>query len=70
MTKLKRLIKQSGLSQGEVAELLGITETYLSMLVNGKRKPSGPLAAEIASLLGTTIEELNFFTPQLHKASM
>jgi DNA-binding XRE family transcriptional regulator len=44
MFDLARIIKlmrvNSNLNQGELAEILGVTKTYISLLENGRKEPS------------------------------
>lgn len=61
MSIVKRKIKLAGYTQDQFADMLKISRAYLSTIVNKKATPSPPLAKKIAELLGTTIEELNFF---------
>jgi len=58
MNALQRLIDDSPFTQGEIAEMLGITQTYLSLIVNEKKKPGRRLARDIADLFGKTADEL------------
>ncbi len=46
--RLTQIRKEMGLSQEEVAQALGITREYLSMLESGKRKPTMSLLQKIA----------------------
>lgn len=49
---------ESGLSQGEVAELLGVTQNTVSMWELGKKYPRKRNRAEIVSLYGKSEAEL------------
>jgi transcriptional regulator with XRE-family HTH domain len=62
MKKLSKWIKQKGFSQSEAAELFGITQSHLSLLLSGKRKPSIGLLKEIESI--TDIER-KYLRPDL-----
>ncbi len=46
------------MSQHDLAERIGITETSISRYVNGSRAPKAPVAIRIAKALGTTVEFL------------
>lgn len=48
---LKWFIDKSGMSQKEVAQAVGITETSMSRYVNGSRVPKAPLIAKIADVI-------------------
>lgn len=49
---------ESGLSQGEIAELLGVTQNTVSMWELGKKYPRKRNRAKIASLYGKSEAEL------------
>lgn len=55
---LKRERERHGLSQGELAEKLCISQAAVSMYENGITSPTVSLAVLIAQTLGTTCEEL------------
>lgn len=55
---LKRERMRSGLSQAELAEMLGVTQGVISMYENGSKVPTVPLAVKIAQTLGTTCEAM------------
>lgn len=59
-TDFKLLIAKKGISQKEFAEFIGISSTYLSQLINGKRKPSPSVAGKIAKGLNVNVEEIFF----------
>ena len=42
----------------QVADSLGISRGHMSMILNGKRMPSLPLARKIAQALGVSTDEL------------
>lgn len=48
---LKEKRKEQSLTQKDLASELGIDVSYISLLENGKRKPSVPMAKKIATLL-------------------
>lgn len=58
MTNFKIQRLNSGLTQGELAELLGITVTYISLMETGKKIPSARLGKQIADLFNTTYDHL------------
>lgn len=51
-TPLGRWAEKERYSQQELAKKLGVTPSYLSLLVNGLRVPSLGLAVKIADLTG------------------
>jgi putative transcriptional regulator len=58
---LKDLRKQKSVTQSTVAEFLGISVRYYSMLETGKRTPGFLLARRIADYYGVKIDDINFF---------
>lgn len=56
-TPLRLAIVQSGRSQREIAELVGISESRLSLIVNGLHCNDATRAA-IADALGRSVDEL------------
>lgn len=56
---IKKLRKLKNVSIKEVADLTGLTSSYLSMLENNKRKnPSSKTLEKIAYALGVSVEEI------------
>jgi putative transcriptional regulator len=58
MTPLKRLLFERQLTNRWLAEKTGMTETAVSLIVNGKRVPSLENALRIAGVLESSCEEL------------
>lgn len=56
--KIKRLYKSKGLTQDELAELVGITKANLNRIINKKSKPSLRTALKLAEVLETDINNL------------
>ena len=56
--RIADLLKQSGLTQRELADKVGITEVSLSRYISGNRTPKGPVIANIANALHTTSDYL------------
>ncbi len=56
--RIKSLIKDKGLKQKHICAQLGLAETYLSNVKNGKDKMTEERLIKIASMLGTTYEYL------------
>lgn len=59
--ELKTLREEHALSQGALAERLGVSRQTVNALETGKYDPSLPLAFRIAKLFGRPIEAI--FTP-------
>ena len=56
---MKSIMKQKKVSSRALAAAVGISETYVSYLLNGKKTPTLKMADKIASFLGVSIEELS-----------
>lgn len=54
---LKRLIKETGLTNEQFAQKIGISKHTLSKIENGKTTPSLPLAYIIAKQFGLNIND-------------
>ena len=57
-SRLRSLRKIQGLSLKQVAEIVGCTPSYLSMVENDKLDPSASRLKKIADALGSTIIQL------------
>ena len=55
---IRRLREEAGLSQGALAEALGVSRQTVNSLENGRYDPSLPLAFAVAGYFRTTIEEI------------
>ena len=55
---LRRLRREKGLSQEELADLASIHQTYLSGVERGKRNPTITVLQRIAGALGADIQDL------------
>jgi putative transcriptional regulator len=55
---IAELRKQKGISQKELAELIGITNWWLNHIESGKRNPSLVLAKNIAEKLDVSIKDI------------
>lgn len=53
--KLKHLIAMSGMSSKGMAQFVGITPAYASMIVNGSSYPSAVLAGKIVAKLNENL---------------
>ena len=56
--RVKRLRKEQGIKQTELADSLGISYQYMSMIETGKRQLSLSLLVDLANRLGATTDEL------------
>jgi transcriptional regulator with XRE-family HTH domain len=56
--KLKLLRRQHHLSQQQLANQLGIAESYIGHLENGKRKPGTEISIKIADFFGIALDAL------------
>ncbi len=56
--RLKETIKQSGMTQRELANAIGCTEAAVSHYLKGDRIPRTSVLTKIASALGTTADYL------------
>ena len=56
--RVKRLRKEQGIKQTELADSLGISYQYMSMIETGKRQLSLSLLVDLANHLGATTDEL------------
>ena len=56
--RIAALLRESGMTQRELAERVGATEASMSKYVRGEREPRAEVLANIATALGTTSEYL------------
>jgi transcriptional regulator with XRE-family HTH domain len=56
VNRIKYLLKKNNISQKELAEIIGTTETSISRYVQGHRIPKLPIAIKMAKALHTTAE--------------
>ena len=57
-TKLKRILFEREIPQAEIARAVGVTEAYVSYIVNGIKKPTADTLKRIADFLSVSEEEL------------
>ena len=55
---LKKFRKQQGLSQKELAQVVGVNQTMIAHIENGVKIPSLAVSLELAAALNTTDDEL------------
>lgn len=56
--RIATLLRSCNMTQRELAERVGATESAVSKYVNGTREPRAEVLANIATALGTTVEYL------------
>jgi len=54
--RFKKLREESGLTQGQIAEYLGVNQSYISRYEKNERKLSVDLLEKLANLFGCSIE--------------
>ena len=55
---LKQAMKENGVTQKDLAEIMGLSQQRISQFVRGTHVPSLIQALQISSLLGFTVEEI------------
>lgn len=58
MTKIESVRKAAGMSQGELARLLGVTQGAVSQWEQGATNPTVSRLAEIARIFGVKVDDL------------
>ncbi len=56
--RISELLEKNGMTQRELADLVGVTEVSMSRYIKGGRIPRGPIIANIALALHTTTDYL------------
>ena len=59
---ITHLREQKGMKQGQLADILGISQTYLSQIENNKKTPNIPLLEKIGSEFSTPLPLLFFLS--------
>lgn len=59
MNTIKDFLHENGLTQGQVAELLGYTQNYVNQVANGKIKPTPAFRWRWLSAFGQPLEDTN-----------
>ncbi|MCR5309803.1 MAG: helix-turn-helix domain-containing protein [Lachnospiraceae bacterium] len=54
--RIRDLLREKGISQKQLAELTGVTESAVSHYISGDRVPRGNNLIKIAEALGTTVD--------------
>ena len=55
---IKQIIKEKGIKQIYICKELGINESVLSLIINGKRKPSQDRLRALARILNVSIKQM------------
>lgn len=55
---LRKLVEASGMGMGEVAKAAGISNPYMSQLLNHHKHPSADVLDRIARVLGVTVDDI------------
>ena len=55
---IKQIIKSKGIKQTYICKELGINESVLSLIINGKRKPSQDRLKALARILNVSIKQM------------
>jgi len=55
---IKEIIKSKGIKQTYICKELGINESVLSLIINGKRKPSQDRLRALARILNVSIKQM------------
>lgn len=58
-SRLPELLTKRGLSQTKFAELLGVSDAFVSQVISGKRYFSYPLAIKAAHMLNCSSDDLH-----------
>lgn len=58
MQRLRKILRQRGITQRQLAEMSGVAQPSISLIVNGKRSPNWETACQIADALGVSLDDL------------
>ena len=67
--KLKQIRKRKRLTQTQFANLLGVSQCYVTLLENNKRTPSMSMLEKFSQKLGIPIEKLISSPPKVQSTS-
>lgn len=56
--RIKKLIEESGITQRDLAQDIGVTESTISKYLSGERTPNGDILLNLATALNTTSDYL------------
>lgn len=57
---IKKLRKEFGINQAELARKLGFSRSYMNILENNVKQPNSATALRIANILGCTLNDIFF----------
>lgn len=60
-SRLPELLKENHLTARKFSELLEISESHISQIINGKKFFSYPLAGKASQILKCTMEDLHYW---------
>lgn len=63
-TRIKEARQQAGLSQGELAQIVGVSRNTISSIETGQFNPTAKLALVLCIALDKKFEELFYFEKQ------
>ncbi|MFR6472101.1 MAG: helix-turn-helix domain-containing protein [Turicibacter sanguinis] len=58
MSKIKKILIEKGIKQGELAKLVGVSAQTISDFINGKHDVASRTLYKIAKVLNVSMEEL------------
>ena len=58
MKRLRELLEERGLTQKELAKISGVSQSNISMIINGLRDPGWSIVCALADALGVSTDEL------------
>lgn len=64
LSKVKKLRMERGLDQWQLAQKVGLSESALSRIENGRKYPKKAVAKKIATFLECSVEEVVEHFPQ------
>lgn len=64
--KLKRMREEAGLRQEQIAEFLGVTQTYISKIETGERNLTVDQLESLASLYGYSLSSFEDMQDDIH----
>lgn len=67
--KLKDYLKENNITTSEFAALAGLTQGYISLVCNGKRRPSADVALRIKHASGKKVSVLELLYPEVEPDS-
>lgn len=66
--RISQLLSEKNMTQRELAQIAGITESAVSHYISGDRVPRGVTLIKIANALGTTTDDLLIGDKQVNKS--